>query len=462
MNRLLGVSEHLRWLVDQRWSFNFALCARVRGAISVQQLTDALAWVQHRHPLLGVRIATEDSQQPRFVSEGVPHIPLRVVKRQGDEHWCQEAEAELSLPFLGSKGPLLRVVFLQNEVISELIITCHHSLGDGLSVIYLIRDILQEISTPGSRSEILPELPSWEELIPLSQGSISANAIAQVTPTQKITKSNAGVVLNHASDKGVWSNPVGVQGDKGTLEGFSSLPTTYDHPRDKEAIEASSRSSILYWCLSPEETAKLVSRCREKQASVQSALCAAFLLSIAHQMNWSEDTSHPCLSPCNVRKYLVPEIGEDFGLYICSLLSSHILKPETSFWELAQEVKHQIKEWTAGKLFEDIPKSTAFLSTQPDPQTVYQQMDEKIKLVITNLGRLNIPQEYGSLSLEAIYGPTAQGTENAKTVGVMTLGGKMFLTLTFSESVLPRSIAEKIQTEAMQRISEALGSETHT
>jgi len=246
MNRLLGVSEHLRWLVDQRWSFNFALCARVRGAISVQQITDALAWVQRRHPLLGARIATEDSQQPRFVSEGVPQIPLRVVKRQGDDHWCQEAEAELSLPFPCSKGPLLRVVFLQNEVISELIITCHHSLGDGLSVIYLIRDILQEISTPGSRSEILPELPSWEELIPLSQGSISANAIAQVTPTQKIAKSNAGVVLNHASDKGVWSNPVGVQGDKGTLEGFSSLPTTYDHPRDKEANEASSRSSILY------------------------------------------------------------------------------------------------------------------------------------------------------------------------------------------------------------------------
>jgi hypothetical protein len=405
-----------------------------------------------------VRIATEDSQQPRFVSEGVHHIPLRVVKRQGDEHWCQEAEAELSLPFACSQGPLLRVVFLQNEVISELIITCHHSLGDGLSVIYLIRDILQEISTPGSRSEILPELPSWEELIPLSQGSVSTNAIAQVTPKRKIAASNAGVVLNRASDKAVWSNPVGVQGDKGTLEGFSSLPTT---TRDKEAIEASSRSSILYWCLSPEETARLVSRCRENQASVQSAICAAFLLSIAQQMNWPEQTSHECLSPCNVRKYLVPEIGEDFGLYICSLLSSHILKPETSFWELAQEVKHKINEWTAGKLFDDIPKSTAYLSTQPDPQTVYQQMDEKIKLVITNLGRLNIPQQYGSLYLEAIYGPTAQGSENAKTVGVTTLGGKMFLTLTFSESVLPRSLAEKIQRAAMQRISEALGSETH-
>ncbi|AFZ22397.1 putative polyketide synthase component [Cylindrospermum stagnale PCC 7417] len=423
MNRLLGVSEHLRWLLDQRWSFNFTLNARVRGAITVQQLTDALTWVQRRHPLLAVRIATEDGQPPRFVSEGVANIPLRVVKRQGDEHWCQEAEAELSLPFSWNSGPLLRVVFLQGAVVSELIITCHHSIGDGLSALYLLRDILLEISTPGTTREILPELPSWEELIFLSQGNISHNAIAAVAPTQqKIGVSDADIVLNRVSDQ--------------------------------EAISGNKRSSILHWCLSPEETAMLVSRCSEKQSSVQGAICAAFLLSMAEEMNSSEDAIHKCVSPCNVRNYLVPAIGEDFGLYISGLFTSHTLKPETSFWGLAQEVKHQINDLIVPeKIFQYIRPTKAFLSTQPDPQMVYQQMAQKGDLCVTNLGRLNIPQQFGSLSLEAIYGPIVQSSENIKIVSVATLGGKIFFTFTFSESVLSRSLAEKIKAGAMQRIA---------
>lgn len=427
MNRLLGVSEHLRWLLDQRWSFNFTLSARVRGAIAVQQLTDALAWVQRRHPLLAVRISTEDGQQPRFISEGVSNIPLRVVKRQRDEHWCQEAEAELSLPFSWKSGPLLRVVFLQGEVVSELIITCHHSIGDGLSALYLLRDILLEISTPATTREILPELPCWEELILLSQGNISNNnAIVAVAPTQqKRSVSDAGIVLNRVSDQ--------------------------------EAIPGNKRSSILHWCLSPDETAMLVSRCPEKQSSVQSAICAAFLLSIAKEMNSPEETVHKCVSPCNVRNYLVPVIGEDFGLYISGLFTSHTLKPETSFWGLAQEVKHQINDLIMpDKIFQYIRPTKAFLSTQPDPQMVYQQMTQKGDLCVTNLGRLNIPQQFGSLYLEAIYGPIVQSSENIKIVGVATLGCKMSFTFTFSESVLPRSQAEKIKAGAMQRIAEAV------
>ncbi|MHC5674438.1 phthiocerol/phthiodiolone dimycocerosyl transferase family protein [Nostoc sp.] len=431
MNRLLGVSEHLRWLLDQKWSFNFALTARVRGAIAVKELTDALAWVQRRHPLLAVRIAGDDNQPPRFVSEGVPPIPLRVVSRPGNDHWCLETEAELSLPFSCSTGPLLRIVFLQGARVSELIITCHHSIGDGLSAIYLIRDILQEISTPGSRSEILPELLSWEEAILMFQGSINSDALVQNAPQETKAASNTGVELNRLSDK--------------------------------QTIQSNQRSSILHWCLSPEETVMLVSSCRNQQTSVHSAICAAFLLAMAKQVNSPENALYKCVSPCNVRNYVVPVIGEDFGLYVCGLFTAHVIAPETSFWEVAQDVKHQINELTVPeKIFQYIRPTKAFLSTQPDPQIVYQQIAQKGDLCVTNLGCLNIPQEFGSLYLDAIYGPIVQSSENIKIVGVTTLGGKMFLTLTFSESVLPRLLAEQIKSEAMQQIKEAIYSETYS
>jgi|GEM_PF-2250790 len=76
MNRLLGGSDNLWWLLDQRWSCNFILSARIRGAIAINQLTNALAIVHRRHPLLAVKIVIDEHQQPRFQSEGVSAIPL--------------------------------------------------------------------------------------------------------------------------------------------------------------------------------------------------------------------------------------------------------------------------------------------------------------------------------------------------------------------------------------------------
>ncbi len=132
MNRLLGPSEHLLWLLAQTKPINVVLCATITGPLTIKQLSKALASVQHRHPLLGVRIAIDNCQQARFVSEGVPSIPLRITERLSEEHWCHEAEEELLRPFSWSEGPLIRVVFLQSPDVSELIVTFDHCIGDGL------------------------------------------------------------------------------------------------------------------------------------------------------------------------------------------------------------------------------------------------------------------------------------------------------------------------------------------
>jgi hypothetical protein len=94
MNRLLTPSEHLMWLVGCDRPINVVLSAKIRVAISVNQLTEALGWMQHRHPLLRTRIVI-DKQQPRLVSQGVPTLPLRVIERQNDEHWLTEISAQL-------------------------------------------------------------------------------------------------------------------------------------------------------------------------------------------------------------------------------------------------------------------------------------------------------------------------------------------------------------------------------
>ncbi len=102
------------------------------------------------------------------MSEGVSSIPLRVIERPREGHWCLEVQEELKRPFSRSIGPLIRVVFLQSPNISELIVTFDHCLGDGLSGANLIRDILYYLSELDINQPCLQELPSCEELIPLS------------------------------------------------------------------------------------------------------------------------------------------------------------------------------------------------------------------------------------------------------------------------------------------------------
>lgn len=426
MNRLLGASEHFLWLRDQGWSVNFAMTACITGSLTIQHFTDALAWLQRRHPLLRVRITIDEQKQPRFFSESVPAIPLRVVKRQGEHHWSQEVAEEVVKPFSWSEEPLLRVVFLQGDDVSELIFICHHSIGDALSVVYLIRDFLQELGTPGSARQILPELPPLEELIPSSVYRKNGDAGGENVLSQKIAESSSKVDFPSASAR--------------------------------EATLGKWRPSFLYWSLSAEEATRLISCCREEQVSVHGALCASFLLSIANEVSSPNETVLKCLSPLNVRSYLVPPVGSDMGVYISLPVTSHKLQPKSNFWEVAREVKHQINEVVAqGKMFSGIPKLRAFLSTQPDPNAVYQQVLKRgDDLAVSNLGRLDMPQQFGHLRLQAIYGPTLLGSENVRVVSVTTLGDKMFFTFAYLESLTPQAIAEKIKAGAMQRIREAV------
>ncbi|MGH7999254.1 MAG: condensation domain-containing protein, partial [Brasilonema sp.] len=129
MYRRLGVGEHLLWLYDQAALAHFTLTARVVGEFSPDQLQQALAQVQQRHPLLRVRIVLDTSRQPWFI-EDTACIPLRVLQRQSEKHWEQIVEQELSCPFDWSQTPLVRVVLLHSSNVSELVVTCHHSIAD--------------------------------------------------------------------------------------------------------------------------------------------------------------------------------------------------------------------------------------------------------------------------------------------------------------------------------------------
>ena len=76
-------------------------------------------------------------------------------------------------------------------------------------------------------------------------------------------------------------------------------------------------------------------------------------------------------------------------------------------------------------------------------------------LSITNLGRLDFPTQVGLLQLDALYGPSLGGNPQDIVLGVITVGGKMHFTLSFTDLKLNSVQAGQIKEKAMHWLQEA-------
>ena len=425
--RPLGAEEQIFWLHDQVHPLHFALTAQIKGKFTVPQLQQALHLVQQRHPLLRVRIALDESKHPWFV-EHPAYIPLRVVQRQSEQHWQREVEQEIATPFVWSQAPLVRVVLVHSTngaEVSELIVICHHSIADGISVTYLIRDILQAMptatpsvyATPTAFGQSLYVPPSLEDLI--------------------IGKAPERVSLLKPFPK--------FMSDSFLLE---------------QRAEQNNRSFVSSGSLSAETTRLLIARCRQEQTSVHGAICAAFLLAVRQQNHSEQPQNINCSSPINLRPYLTSANQEDVSFCIAAERTLHLLSSDANFWEVARSVKQQLKQsMTSNKLFEKIFQLQEWLSTDLSPDDALQAFKDQLDydIAVSNLTRLTIAQQFGELELQAVYGPVVTtGVKNDRLVGVTTLGDRLFFTLVCSEGVMLRSQTKKLHEEAIHLLNEAI------
>lgn len=383
MERDLDAFEHLYWLYNQFYPMDFATVAKLQGQFSCDQLAMVLRQVQQRHPLLRVRIAADALGQPKFV-ETDGEIPIRLVSRTDDQHWQQELEAELSRSLNWQVAPLLRVVLLQLGAESELMIICHHAIADGLSGIYLMRDIIQGLGGKQfERSDLSVAIP-LESALPGS------------TPcSDKIAK-----------------------------------PTDYLPPQSRRP-----RPHIRTVVLSPERTQQLIQCSRAERTTVHSAISAAFLLTLTQQ---SGDAIR-CLHPINVRSKLSLPMPDGVGLYICLCTTSHALKADSAFWDVARSVKSQLSQIDiAQQLVEERQLRYPTMAQLTDAITFIEDLQSQYPchLTVTNLGRVDMAQQYGNIRIAALYAPVVMsGVDQGRIVGVATLGDRLALTLVFSPQI---------------------------
>lgn len=418
IDRQLGLTEQAMEIMNHYDKYFIVTVSRIKGNLNETLVRQALDLLQYRHPRLNSRIVGS-LDNLRFETEGTQKIPLRVIKKFHNKQWQEVLQEELNQKLDSTKG-LVRSVLIHigsEDNICYLIITVHHAIALASSVLRLHSEILaycENIVTekPITFPDKLPAFPSIEELLPKSTKGFTG-AI-----------NNLSFLLNTLF-KTTLHRPKDL--------GLKKYPSLNYHPCNM----------TIHRQLDKNLTQQLVNTCREKKTTVQGALCAAMLLAAAQLID-SNKKNHGiiCHSSIDIRKFIEPIISNEHLVVSCSYTTGYFhISTNTPFWDLACKAKQQIEVSLMNRheLFSKIFTYKKMIDIcLKNPNVVPDS------IAVTNIGKLNIPQEHDLFIIEQIsFFPIQSIINNNLTVAVTTFNEQMVLNFMFSEPSITRQKMEK-------------------
>ncbi|MBX9255861.1 alcohol acetyltransferase [Desmonostoc muscorum CCALA 125] len=427
-NRKLGRLEQAMEILNSRAkTWNIVTISRINGCIYEETMKEALDMIQCRHPRLNSRIVRSKNSLS-FQTQETANIPLRFVKLLENNQWQKVVYEEMNQGIDSSKS-LLRVVLvhvLEDVHINYLITTVHHAIADGLSSIRLHSEILtfcQKIVSgePINSVSSLTPLPPIEELMPEWTKGFRG-------------KINSTIFLLQLGLQEIWNRPKTLGFEKYVSIGKRS-------------------SNIIHRQLDQELTQKLVNFCRQENTTVHNALCAALMLTVARTItkDHRKDIRLNCLSYLDLRRHLEPAISDEhLAVLASSIMGFHLIKSNSSFWELAREVKHKLE---ASKNHGDLFRMILIAKHLIDICCIYPK---KIAATVSvsNVGKINIPKNYGKFELEEISFISSNAFfAGIFAIHVSTFQEKMLLNFAFSQPSISSNTMEDLVNNLMSYIS---------
>jgi NRPS condensation-like uncharacterized protein len=415
-------------------NINVVMATRIRGHVDLNELQAAIRKARLKHPLLGARVRIDGDDQGSFTTREVPDNQLKVISMGEDEDgWLGVVKQELRHRWEIGRGPLARFTLIHGTGESDLIVNAHHVVCDARSLAYLIGDILGFMVSP-------------DQLIqPVSPISL-ADAIPESSSGSLVER----LVMKYLNKK--WLSK-GLRFDEN------------DYRRMHENFWNGREPKILAWALDEAQTKTLAARCKEEGVSVNSAIYTAFLSAQSQVQDTSAGMYGNVMVPVDFRNYLTQEIGSALGLYASAVKLRFNYDPTKTFWDSARELDRNIKDQlTVENIFAS--QRTSALHPSVMDGVVYamfgdlddgmaqklasrMQKEGRTGILVSNLGRLDIPIQYGQLELEWIKPPAVYAGIAEKALEVLTIGNRMHFTLTYGLMKIDDSTMENLKEAAM-------------
>jgi len=431
------------------------LVARINGETTHEELEEAVKKVQKRHINLRMRIHDHENHDSWLTTENVGAILVKSIQRESDIHWIDVMHEDSKTPFDFNERPAIRFIRIHSPTISEILIICHHTICDGLSLAYLARDLLEHLGDPEKEVEVLP------------------------APTP-ITKDNLpeGLKINFLSK--ILINRI----NKGWRKEQINI-TQQDYETLNDAYWENFTHKITPVELTEEETKRLVKRCKKEQTSVNSALTAAFSGALQ-----STVPNQPKLSTIaiagNLRDRLAIKPGEAMGFFAGAVTPDLPYDQRKEFWENAKVLNKMVQPlYTNKELFKDglhwayldptlleafnykllgdlVPENSKLFEFSKRKDTIHKllkrnEMETRDKLImgtaVTNLTRMPFPKMYGSIELDRFYmnpGGAFPLSNILMVIGVVTVSGKLSIVIEYAEETIETTMVEEVKEKAIE------------
>ena len=390
--RPLGAFENIFAAYSEEAITTFTLMAEIEGEISKPAIARALGQVQARHPLLAVGIQRNADGRRVFVRSARP-IPLKELPT-GAVPWELAAGLEIRRPFDVENGPLMLAAVRFEAKSLRLFFTFHHSIADGTSGVFVIRDFVRALSGERLGSFFAAETLERRLLEVPRENPVAPPSAPRAIDPEALRR---------------WGR------------GMSAMP----------AVSARGFSRDF--------TRRLRVVARFHDATVHAALSVALATAMGELRCAGEPVR--IMSPISLRGMLGME--EECGLFVTGGTTAVGLAGD-SFWDAARLARTALEPFmNSDNAHNMIAGMQAFRDQDDSPAGARAGFAAGFDFdaMLTNLGVLPIKARHGRLRIKAIAGPIVLASvEDEHIIGAATLEEQLHLTYT-SVTPLPDLLA---------------------
>jgi NRPS condensation-like uncharacterized protein len=431
LDRPLGRTEHIYWLLDQLYCLNFLVFAELEGALNDDDLQMALDIAQQENPVLRSKIVINSAGQPCFKPISAEERPLQ-LELCGLRNWRRNVEAQLMTPFEQNEAPLARFFWFRGKGSKSVVaMVFHHSIADGKSGACVLLDVLRRASGQDQPLHLKKAHPPSQELDLIQ---------------------DKGPLAGKLKELKFW-----LGAGKDVLKFAEQIP---DY--DMEARGARKIKTVPLSISSAQNTA-LLAVCRDRGTTIHGALGAALLFALNGEFEKERTRYLGLNSLADLRNVLKGNLTEqDLGLYISTLTTVHLLGKKPDFWGLAREIPDHLREIVnsgdANLINSIYPEKALFTSDQAGARKLQKVVAlAPPSSMLTNIGRIDDVPLGEAVRIRSLAFAVSPPAQHPVCVTAASYGGKMYLNLLYDQCKLEDDQARRISENMLSMLQQAAG-----
>ena len=439
-------------------SAHISLVVKLRGTVSEESLRKAVDKMLISYPQFRVRMEWEEGGVHWSTTEGAAEVPVKVYTRESEVSWMDALNKEHAIPLRPSKGPLTRFILVKGDDASELIVFCHHSISDGRSLQFAMREVLLHLGNPNREpSEFINAPSQTPEIFPegVSFGRFKTWMVGRINKKWDQEK----VTFDEEDMVNIW-----------------------------EAFWKNSRYRIEIMEFDKEDTQRLIGVSRENDVTLNSTILVVLLKARIDAIG-PYDGKANVATAVDARKRLRVDCSDAVGFYAGGSFMKFDYKEGSSLWDNVRRYHRRVsKELTESKIFDSVLSHHyidqtlldamlfSYLGNQVEPhQSRYSKITEYASqrtglvakyfdrmggkaphIISTNLGKMDFPEEIAGVQIERALFTPSSGLEMELVVGVATASGRLTITLNYYDGYNDPENVRKVRERAEEIVRSLL------